>query len=165
MATSVKMQKPFTLTQGGADTSAETTLTTNIQPGITLDAWELDTVEVTVSPNLVKAWAAADADFTIQFTKRSLAGSISRIVTYTDTDLICSMNLAVILSGTAANLMIQPCTFFIQLPSGIIVYSEYIYGQIISTATGQTNVAWGRILYMPRKLSQSEAFAVIASRP
>lgn len=161
----VAFQKPFTLTQGGADTAAEATLTTNIQPGITYDAWELQAIEVTLKPDILKAWAAADADLTIQFTKRSLSASISRIITYTDTDLIASINLAAIASGTAANLWLQATTFLYQLPSGVIIYSEYVYGQIISAGTGQTNVAWGRLLYQPVKLSQQEAFAVIASRP
>ncbi len=158
-------QKPFTLTQGGADTAAETTIATLIQPGITMGAWQLEALEVTVKPDLVKTWAAADADFTIQFTKRSLSGSIARLVTYTDIDLVCSFNLAVILSGTAANLWVQPTTWYITLPPGILIYSENIYGQIISTATGATNVAWGRLLYSTVDLSVKEALAIVASRP
>jgi len=158
-------QKAFTLTQGGADTAAETTIATNIQPGITFSAWELAMIELTIKPDLLKAWASADADFTVQLTKRSLSGAIARIVTYTDTDLIATWNLAVNLAGTAANLQIVPATYFIALPPGVIVYSENLYMQIISTATGQTNVAWGRIMYEPIKLSQAEAFAIIASRP
>jgi hypothetical protein len=158
-------QKAFTLTQGGADTAAETTIPTLIQPGITLGAWEIVGIELTLKPDLMKAWAAADADFTIQFTKRSLSGSIARIITYTDTDLIATFNLAVNLAGTAANLAVYETTWFLQMPPGLIVYSENMYGQIISAATGQTNVAWGRILYNPVTLTQSQAMAVIASRP
>lgn len=159
-------QKAFTLTQGGADTAAETTIATNIQPGITFSAWEIVGIEFTIKPDLVKAWVNnADQDFTIQFTKRSLSASIARIVTYTDTDLICTFNLAANLAGTAANISFMETTFFQTMPPGLIVYSENMYGQIISTGTTQTNVAWGRILYNPVKLSQSEAMAVIASRP
>lgn len=159
-------QKAFTLTQGGADTAAETTIATNIQPGITFSAWEIVGIEFTIKPDLVKAWVNnADQDFTIQFTKRSLSGSIARIVTYTDTDLISTFNLAANLAGTAANLSFLETTFYQQMPPGLIVYSENMYGQIISTGTTQTNVAWGRILYNPVKLTQAEAMAVIASRP
>lgn len=159
-------QKSFTLTQGGADTAAETTIATNIQPGITFGAWELLVMELTIKPDLVKAWANdADQDFTVQLTKRSLASSIARIVTYADTDLIATFNLAVNLAGTAANLQILETTYFIQMPPGVIVYSENLYMQIISTATGQTNVAWGRLLYQPVTLKPAEAFSIIASRP
>jgi hypothetical protein len=156
-------QKAFTLTQGGADTAAETTIATLIQPGITFGAWELVGIEFTIKPDLLKAWADADSDLTIQFTKRS--GCTARVITYTDTDLITSFNLAIIKSGTSANLWIQETTFYMTMPPGLIVYSENIYGQIISTATGQTNVAWGRILYNPVTLTASQAMAVIASRP
>lgn len=158
-------QKAFTVTQGGADTAAETTIPTYIQPGITFDAWELKTIEFTLKPDLLKAWASADSDFTLQFTKRSLSASISRIVTYTDTDLISSINLAAILQGTAANYTLQASTWFVNLPSGILVYGENLYTQLISTGTGATNVVWGRILYEPKRLSQSEALAIVASRP
>lgn len=158
-------QKSFVLTQGGADTAAETTIATNIQPGITFGAWELLVMELTIKPDLLKAWASADADFTVQLTKRSLAGAIARLVTYADTDLIATFNLAVNLAGTAANLQILESTFFVQLPPGVIVYSENLYMQIISTATGQTNVAWGRLLYQPVTLKPAEAFSIIASRP
>ena len=158
-------QKAFTLTQGGADTAAETTIPTLIQPGITFGAWELVGIELTIKPDLVKAWVNnADQDFTVQFTKRALS-SIARIVTYTDTDLICTFNLAANLAGTAANISFMETTFYLTLPPGIIVYSENMYGQIISTATGQTNVAWGRILYNPVTLTAAQAMAVIASRP
>lgn len=157
-------QKAFTLTQGGADTAAETTIATSIQPGITLSAWEIVGIEFTIKPDLVKAWVNnADQDFTIQFTKRS--GCTTRIVTYTDTDLLATFNLAVNLAGTAANLSFIETTFYMTMPAGLIVYCENIYGQIISTGTTQTNVAWGRIMYNPVKLSQSEALAIVASRP
>jgi len=56
-------------------------------------------------------------------------------------------------------------TFYIQMPPGVIIYSENLYMQIISAATGQTNIAWGRLLYQPITLKQSEAFTIIASRP
>lgn len=158
-------QKAFSVTQGGADTAAETTLTTNIQPGITLDAWNVRALEFTISPNLVKSWASADADFTVQLTKRSLTGSIARIVTFTDTDLIASFNLAGILQGTAANYLLVPTTYLWQFVVETIVYSENLYVQAISTATGQTNVVWGRVMYDIKKLTQSEALAVVASRP
>lgn len=158
-------QKAFTLTQGGADTAAETTIATSIQPGITYGAWELLMMELTIKPDLVKAWASADADFTVQLTKRSLSGSIARLVTYTDTDLLASFNLAINLAGTAANLQILETTFYIAMPPGVIVYSENLYMQIISAATGQTNVAWGRLLYKPITLKPNEAFSIIASRP
>jgi len=158
-------QKAFTLTQGGADTAAETTIPTAIQPGITYGAWELLVMELTIKPDLVKAWASADSDFTVQLTKRSLAGSIARLVTYTDTDLIATFNLAVNLAGTAANLALYQTTFYVAMPPGVVIYSENLYMQIISAATGQTNVAWGRLLYEPITLKPNEAFAIIASRP
>ena len=159
-------QKAFTLTQGGADTAAETTIPTLIQPGITFGAWELVGIEFTIKPDLVKAWVNnADQDFTIQFTKRSLAGSIARLITYTDNDLVCTFNMAANLAGTAANLSFLETTIFMTLPPGIIVYCENLYGQIISTGTTQTNVAWGRILYNPITLTAQQAMAVIASRP
>lgn len=159
-------QKAFTLTQGGADTAAETTIPTLIQPGITYGAWELVGIEFTLKPDLVKAWVNnADQDFTIQFTKRSLSGSIARLITYTDTDLICTFNLAANLAGTAANISFIETTFYLTLPPGLIVYSENMYGQIISTGTTQTNVAWGRVLYNPVTLTPAQAMAVIASRP
>lgn len=159
-------QKAFTLTQGGADTAAETTIPTLIQPGITFGAWELVGIEFTIKPDLLKAWVNnADQDFTIQFTKRSLSASVVRLVTYSDSDLVCTFNLAANLAGTAANLTIIETTFYQALPPGVIIYSENLYGQIISTATGQTNVAWGRIMYNPITLTAQQAMAVIASRP
>jgi len=158
-------QKPFTVTQGGADTAAEVALSTNIQPGITYGAWELTAIEFNVSPNLMKAWTGADMDFTLQVTKRSLAASITRLVTYADTDLIASMSLAGLATGTAANFLITPATFFVSLPPGVIVYSDTVYVQCISAATGATNVVWGRILYDLITLTQAQAFAVVASRP
>jgi len=158
-------QKPFTVTQGGADTAAESTLATNIQPGVTLGAWSIKGIELTLPPNLVKAYAAADADLTLQMTKRSLAGAIARLVSYTDTDLLLTFNLAVVLSGAAANLMLTETTWFISPPPELLVYSENIYMQLISTGTGATNIAWGRILYEPVTLTQAQALAVIASRP
>jgi hypothetical protein len=166
MATQVSIfQKPFTVTQGGADTAAETTLATNIQPGITYGGWALNAVEFTIKPDLLKAWTGADCDFTLQFTKRSLAASISRIITYADTDLILSMNMSGIATGTAANFLIQQSTFFYTFPPGLIVYSDSVYVQCISTGTGATNVVWGRILYDLITLTQAQAFAVVASRP
>lgn len=159
-------QKAFTLTQGGVDVAAETTIPTLIQPGITLGAWEIVGIEFTIRPDVVKLWAGVDSDFTVQFTKRSLAGSIARIVTYTDTDLVATFNVAINAAGTVATLSpLQETTFYISMPAGLIVYSENIYGQIISTATGQTNVVWGRILYNPITLTQAQAMAIIASRP
>jgi len=157
--------KAFTITQGGADTAAETTIPTLIQPGITFDAWALRAIEFTISPNLMKAWASADSDFTIQLTKRSLASGIARIVTYTDTDLIASINLAAILQGTAANYEIYDATRFFVFPEGVLIYGENLYIQCISTGTGATNIVWGRILYEPQKLTAAQAMAVIASRP
>lgn len=159
------MQKPFTVTQGDADAAAETTISTNIQPGITLVGWELVGVEFTLKPDLVKAWAAADADLTLQLTKRSLSASISRLVTYTDTDLVMSFNLGMIASGTSANLLVMETSFYHQLPPGVLIYSEYVYAQLISTSTGQANVAWGRMIYQTKNLTQGEALAIVASRP
>lgn len=159
------MQKPFTLTQGGADTAVESSLQTTIQPGITLGAWQLRAVEFTLKPSLLKAWAAADADFTIQMTKRSLSGAIARIETYTDQDLLLSFNQAVIASGTPANILVRDATWYVNLPDGIVIYSEAIYLQLITTGTGQTNSVWGRLLYEPVTLTQAEAFAIVASRP
>ncbi len=157
--------KAFTITQGGADTAAETTIPTLIQPGITFDAWALRALEFTISPNLMKAWASADVDFTVQLTKRSLSASIARIVTYTDTDLIASLNIAGILSGTAANNQLYDATRYFMFPDGVMVYGENLYIQCISTGTGATNIVWGRILYEPVKLTAAQAMAVIASRP
>lgn len=159
------MIKAFTVTQGGADTSAETTIPTLIQPGITYGAWLLKAVEVTISPNLLKAWAAADIDWTFQLTKRSLSGSIVRMVTYTDTDLIASINIASVMSGTAATAQIVEATRVYVMPPGVIVYGENLYAQQISTGTGQTNICWGRILYETINLTPQQAMAVIASRP
>lgn len=158
-------QKPFTVTQGGADTAAETTLATNIQPGITFGAWELLAIEFNISPNLLKTWTGADMDFTIQFTKRSLASSIVRLVNYADTDLIESYSMSGLAVGTAASFITQPATFFVNLPPGILVYSDSVYVQLISTGSGATNVVWGRILYDLVTLTQQQAFAVVASRP
>lgn len=158
-------QKAFTLTQGGIDMAAETTIPTLIQPGITLGAWEIVGIEFTIKPDLVKSWAGVDSDFTVQFTKRSLAGSIARIITYTDTDLIATFNMAINAAGTVASFFLQETTFYLTMPPGLIVYSENMYGQIISTATGQTNVVWGRILYNPVTLTQAQAMVIIASRP
>lgn len=160
----MNQQKAFSVTQGGADTAAEATISTNIQPGITFGAWELMGIEFTLKPDLVKAFAAADADVTLQLTKRSLAGNIARLVTYTDSDLLATWNLAVINSGTAANLALVETTFYLTIPPGTIIYSEYVYVQLISTATGQTLSAWGRLVYAPINLSQGEALAVIAAR-
>lgn len=157
--------KAFTITQGGADTAAETTIPTGIQPGITYDAWGLRALEFTIKPDLMKAWASADTDFTVQLTKRSLASSISRIITYTDTDLIASINMAGILSGTAANYQIYDATRFFMFPDGVIVYGENLYIQCISAGSGATNIVWGRILYEPTKLTPAQAMAVVASRP
>ena len=159
------MIKAFTVTQGGADTAAETTIPTLIQPGITYGAWLLKAVEVTISPNLLKAWAAADIDWTFQLTKRSLSGSIVRMVTYTDTDLIASINIASVMSGTAATAQIVEATRVYVMPPGVIVYGENLYAQQISTGTGQTNICWGRILYETINLTPQQAMAVIASRP
>lgn len=157
--------KAFTITQGGADTAAETTISTYIQPGITFDAWNLVALEYTISPNLMKTWASADSDFTIQLTKRSLAGSIERLVSYSDTDLIASLNLAAILQGTAANYNVYDATRVFVFPPETLVYGENLYIQCISTGTGATNIVWGRILYEPKKLTSAQAMAVIASRP
>lgn len=159
------IQKAFSVTQGGNDTAAETDIQTYIQPGITFGAWELMALEFTLSPNIVKAWANADSDLTVQLTKRSLSGAIARIVNFSDTDLIASYNLAMLAQGTPATWVIQPTTFFVNMPPGLIVYSEEIYIQLISTATGQTNVCWGRLHYEPVTLTQAQALAVIASRP
>lgn len=159
------LQKAFTVTQGGADTAAETTLATNIQPGVTFGAWRPRAIEINFPPNLVKAWAGADMDLTVQFTKRSLAGSIARLVSYTDTDLIASLNIAGIAVGTAANFAVVDTTYFLTLPEGLTIYSENIYAQLISNASGATNIVWGRILYDLVNLTQSEALAVVASRP
>jgi hypothetical protein len=159
------MQKAFTVTQGAPDTAAETTIPTLIQPGITYGAWELKGIEVTVKPDVMKVWAAVDSDFTLQFTKRSLSGAITRLVTYTDTDLIVTWNLAMNAAGTVANLSFIEASRYLVLPPGIIVYSENMYAQAISTATGSTNVVWGRILYEPITLTPAQAMAVIASRP
>jgi hypothetical protein len=159
------MMKAFTVTQGGADTAAETTIPTLIQPGITYGAWLIKAVEVTISPNLLKTWAAADLDWTLQLTKRSLAGSITRMVTYSDTDLIASINLASIMTGTAATAQLVDATRVYTMPPGVIVYGENLYAQQISTGTGATNIAWGRILYEVITLTASQAMAVIASRP
>ncbi len=155
--------KAFTVTQGGADTAAETTIPTLIQPGITFGAWSLLAVEFTISPNLLKTWAAADMDFTLQLTKRS--GCTARIVTYTDTDLIASISMASIMSGTAATAQLVDATRVYTMPPGTIVYGENLYAQAISTGTGATNIVWGRIMYEPVTLTASQAMAVIASRP
>lgn len=158
-------QKPFTITQGAPDNAAESTLATNIQPGVTFGAWRPTYIEFTIAPNLMKVWAATDADMTIQFTKRSLASSIARIVTYSDTDLIESISLAAIASGAAANLAVVDSTYFVTLPPGLTIYSENIYAQLISAGTGIANIVWGRILYDLVTLSQAEALAIVASRP
>lgn len=157
-------QKPFTLTQGGADTGVEVAIPTNIQPGITLVGWGIAAVELNLAPNLVKSWAGADGDITLQLTKRSIS-PVARLVTYADTDLLESFNMALIAVGTVANFNTQVCTFILELPPGVICYSENLYIQLISTGTGVVNNAWGRILYEPVTLSQSEAFAIVASRP
>jgi len=158
------MFKAFTCTQGGADTAAETTIATNLLPGTDLVAWRPEKVEFNIYPTLVKAWAASDSDFTLQITKRSLSGSIARIVTFTDQDLLFSWNLAIIASGTAANLWLQPTSFVVPW-AGDLIYAENVYAQIISTATGQTNILWGRIVYETEKLTQAQALALVAARP
>lgn len=159
------LQKPFTLSQPDVDTSGEIEIATSIQPGISLAAWRLLAIEFTLRPDVLKAWAAADSDFTLQMTKRELSPSIQRIVTYADQDLLLSFNQAVIASGTPANITVRDATFYINLPDGVIVYSESIFMQLITTGTGQQNSLWGRLLYEGVTLSQSEAFTIIATRP
>jgi len=159
------MMKAFTVTQGGADTATETTIPTLIQPGITYGAWLLKAIEVTIAPNLMKTWAAADMDWTLQLTKRSLSGSIVRLVTYSDTDLIASINIASIMTGTAATAQLVEATRVYTMPPGVVVYGENLYAQQISTGTAATNICWGRILYETITLTAQQAMAVIASRP
>ena len=155
---------PFTVTQGGADTSAEVTIQTGLLPGIDLSAWELVMLELQISATLVKAWAAADAHAIIQLTKRSLSAGYSAL-TYADTDLIFQYQMAAIASGTAANLAVLPTTVFMELPPGALAYTTALYLQLMSAGTGQSNNVHGRILYTPRRLTQQEALAIVASRP
>lgn len=154
----------FTLTQGGADTSGEVTIATGLLPGLDLSAWELVALEAHVSATLVKAWAAADAHVIVQVTKRSLSAGYSTL-TYADTDLISQYQMAAIASGTAANLQVIPTSVFLEFAPGTLLYSTAIYLQLMSAGTGQSNNVHGRILYRPRKLTQNEALAIVASRP
>lgn len=159
------MFKAFTVTQGGADTGAETTIATALTPGVDLVAWKLLGVELTLKPDLVKAFAAADSDVTFQLTKRSLSASVARLVTWTDQDLLLSFNLAGINQGTAANYLIQPTDFWIPFRDETLVYAENIYAQLISTATGQTLVCWGRLVYELTKVNSQQALLLVAARP
>ncbi len=157
--------KPFTCTQGGADTAVETTIATGLLPGVDLVAWALKGIEFNISPNLLKAWAAADSDFTLQCTKRSLSGSVVRVVTFADQDLIASWSLAHIASGTAANMQLLIATYVMPFSFEQLLYAENLYVQAISTGTGQTNVVWGRLFYETQRLTNAEALALVASRP
>lgn len=158
-------QKAFAVTQGGADTAAETSVATNIQPGITLDAWSLVGVEFTIKPDVLKGLASADSDITLQVMKRSLSGNISRVVTYADSDLLASWNMAIVAAGTPATLLPIEGTFYLTVPPSTLIYSEYVYIQLISTATELALSVWGRLIYEPVTLSKDEALRVVASRP
>lgn len=162
--TDVLFTAPFVVTQGGADTSAEVTIATGLLPGIDLTAWELVMIELQMNAALVKTWAAADSHMTIQATKRSLAAGYATL-NYSDTDLITQFQVASAAEGTPANQIFFPTSYWFELPPGALIYAPAMYIQCMSTATGATNSVWGRVMYRPFKLSQSEALAVVASRP
>lgn len=155
---------PFTVTQGGADTSAEATIATGLLPGIDMTAWEAVQLEVHLSALLAKTWAASDANVIIQMTKRSLAAAYSTL-TYADSDLLLQYQLAAMLTGAGTSMQVFPTSFFIELPPGVLIYTTAIYLQIMSVGTGAANNMHGRLLYTPRKLTTNEAFAIVASRP
>jgi hypothetical protein len=156
--------QPFTLTQGGADTSGEVTMQTGLLPGIDLAAWELVGLEYHLSSVLVKTWAAADANLIVQLTKRSLAAGYSTL-TYADNDLVTQHQWAAMLTGAGTSMQVFPTTYFIELPPGALIYAPAIYLQLMSVGTGAANSIHGRVLYTPRKLTTNEAFAIVASRP
>lgn len=156
--------KSFAVTQSGADTGTETTIPTGIQPGVTLDAWELMSVEYTISPTLMKAWAGADMEFVLQMTKRSIS-PVARLTNYSDTDLIAQDSKVLIAVGTVACVVFADCTFLMKMSPGVIVYGENLYIQAISVGSGAANQVYGRITYELKKLTQAQALAVIASRP
>lgn len=157
--------KSFAVTQGGNDAAAETTIPTGIQPGVTMDAWELRSVEYTISPTLMKAWVGSgDAEFVLQLTKRAIS-PIARLTNYSDTDLIAQDCKALLAVGTVASAFITDCTFLMKMSPGIIVYGENLYIQVISAGSGAANQVYGRITYELKKLTQAQALAVVASRP
>lgn len=156
-------QASFTITQGGADTSAEATLPTGLLPGVDLAAWELVGAEVQFTTGL-GAWAAADSFLSVQVTKRGLAGAITAL-TYADADLVTVASWVKMADGTPASALLVPASYWWDFPAGAIIYSTALYIQLISTATALTNTVFGRIFYRPVTLTQSEALAVIAARP
>lgn len=164
MAT-VTQFKSFVSTQSGNDTAAEVEVGTNLTPGIDLAAWSLKAVEFTIKPSLMKAWANADSDFTLQITKRSMSGAIARLETFADQDLVFAYSLAMSAQGTPASWGISPASFLVELPVHQMIYSESLFVQGITTGTGQTNVVWGRLIYDIVALTKDQAFALLASRP
>lgn len=156
--------KSFAVTQAVADTATESAITTGIQPGISLDAWELVAVEYVISPTLMKTWSGADAEFVLQMTKRPI-NPVARLANYSDTDLIaqdCHVLMAV---GTVASMVVAKANIKMILAPGILIYSENLYIQAISVGTGVANQVYGRIIYDVKKLTQAQALAVVASRP
>lgn len=156
----------FKVTQGGADTAAQASIATMIQPGVSMVGWKLRELLVCLSPDLVKTWGSGgviDLDLTIQVTKRSLASSIARITDYGDDDLIMTFDLAGIALGTPGNMLIQQCSFKLPFPDDYILYAPYLYIQLITAGTSAANIVWGQVRYDTVKLSQKEAFQAIAS--
>ena len=164
MATNGVQFKAFRVVQGGADTAAETEILTGILPGVDFSAWRVLAYEFNLPPDVVKSWAAADSDLTVQITKRSLTGAIARIETYADQDLVTSFNMAMVAQGTSANWREVITTFLVELPVPLLLYSDSLFVQLISTATGQTNEVWGRVIYEVATITKDTAFAILASR-
>lgn len=150
----------FDVTQGGADTAAEQTLSTPLAPGTDLGAWLVHSFEVHYDPTLVKSWSA-DADLSVQLTARSLSGSITRL-DFDDGDLIARTDLA--LSLTTSGSFIFNCRDIVEVNPGSVVYDDEIFVQVISTGTGATNRAFGRLVYYSATLTQDEALAIVAVR-
>lgn len=163
MADNLLFQAPFKLTQGGADTSVEVQVLTGLLPGVDLTAWGLVGAELQMSANTLKGLAAADCYFAVQVTKRSLSGSIV-LLDYSDNDLVTQFQVANILTGAGTSAQAMPVSWWWDFPPGAICYAPALYLQLISAATGLTNVGWGRLFYVPQKLSQAEALAVVAAR-
>lgn len=151
----------FTLTQGGADTAAQEAIPTFIIPGSSAFGWKLERVEVTLAPDTLAGMASADSAITIQLTKRSLAGSVTRIEDYADDDLLASINFSIVAAGAPATLGVIRSDVSYDFYDGRILYAPYLYVQLISDSTGLTLESFGRVHYTVTKLSTTQQLALL----
>lgn len=152
-------QVNVTVTQGGADAFAVTTIETGISTAARF-GWLIDSVEFHFGTAISATPQTADCDAQLILTKEQITPT--SLITPSDEDYIAGYRLAMPGIAAAVNQYVINLDYKWAAPPNTVVVAPRLQFAIDSSGTTATNVGYVRVNYFPMELSEMDLLRLIA---